>query len=109
MNYKDLPKIKTKIEYLEISVENWGRQIKNIERFQPDSSLVRDYTKHQADAIEEIRKLQQQREDIIAEMDMNERTKAVLLMHYDAGMKWQEIADREGVSIRQIHRIRKQV
>ena len=105
MNYKDLPEINKKIRYLEKVVSNRERDINNVKRFRPDSELVTAYSEMQAETVNEIDVLLHQRDDIIAQMDMNERTKAVLLMHYDAGMPWKQVAEHEGVSLRTIYRI----
>lgn len=106
MNYKDLPEINDRIKALGTTVENWDRNIAHVKRFQPDSDLVREYSECQSKVKAEIQDLQQQHDEIIRQMDMDEQTKTVLLLHYDTGKKWQDVADAIGVSLRQVHRIR---
>lgn len=105
MNYKDLPGINRKIQDLHDSVARWERTIDQVKRFHADSYLVTEYSKSQADVVREIQDLQAQRDEIIGQMSMDERTKAVLLLHYDTGMTWKQVAEHEGVSLRTVYRI----
>lgn len=109
MDFKKLEQIKTikgnirRYQYLLQTLEESANSIKDLK----DSKRLSDkINRIFTQTNNEIKDLEKQRREIIMEtMSLPEKERKILLLRYDAGMTWEEIASTCGCTARHVQRI----